>query len=163
MSPSTSSSPADRLIGIPQKGGLRQPRCNPRSLGPSSGKQALPPGSPLPSLLPQELQKRVDLSTIAVDDRGELLALGDAHADILDDHVDDLRAASGIGQDPIDLGRWAVFRADDFAGDQRVLALGSESKSPTDFLWHRMWHFCVMLVFKLFRHSILLRKFSKRI
>src|SRR5262249_56094833 len=62
---------------------------------------------PLARLLAQQLQQRLDLAVVALDDRGEFLALGHRHRDALDDDVDDLVALAALADAPVDLDRRA--------------------------------------------------------
>ena len=74
---------------------------------------------------PQGCQQSLDLAAAALDDRGELGALGDRHAHALDDHVDDaLGAARGANQ-PVDLNRRPARNQDQALDDDDVPLAGA--------------------------------------
>src|SRR6185437_127688 len=77
----------------------------------------------LAGLLAQELEESVDLAAVALDHRGEFLALGHRHADALDDDVGDLEALGGLVDAPIDLDRRSAARPRDDALHHRALAV----------------------------------------
>src|SRR6185312_15757461 len=74
-------------------------------------------GSALLRLGPQQLEQRFDITAVALDDGAELLALGDGHADALDDEIDDLEPVGGGGDAPVDLHSGTAAAAH-LAGDE---------------------------------------------
>src|SRR5262249_26267571 len=69
----------------------------------------------------QFLDKRVDRAATALDDRAELITLGDAHADALHRDIDDLVVAVTVTYAPIDADRRPA-RPQDLAADDRIAA-----------------------------------------
>jgi hypothetical protein len=64
----------------------------------------------LPSPLSQQLEERIELTPIALDDRGEFLSVRHRHADVIDDDVDDPEALVSLGNAPFDLERRGAKR-----------------------------------------------------
>src|SRR5260221_6806518 len=93
----------------------RQRRFRPYCLD-SQGRRAIVPGAALAAgglallldALAHGREQTVDLAAVALDHRAELLLLGQAHADALDDDVDDLELALRLEHAPVDLDGLAV-------------------------------------------------------
>ena len=71
----------------------------------------------LAELLADRTQQGVDAVAVLVEERGVVVALGDAQRGALGNHVDDLRIGRGVGHHPLDVdGR--VVRPFDDGGNQ---------------------------------------------
>ena len=77
--------------------------------------------APAGDLLPELYQQRPDLPAVALDHRGEFIALRHLHADPADIHIGDLQSAAAVDQKPIDLDRLAAG-ARDLAGNRDLVA-----------------------------------------
>src|SRR5579862_7161128 len=74
-------------------------------------------------------EQAVDLAAVALDHRAELLLLRHAHADALDDHVDDLQPVRLLEHAPVDLdGLRAGLRLGHVGGDERAVAVGARAR-----------------------------------
>src|SRR5689334_11568953 len=82
-------------------------------------------GEPLPELR----QQRIDAAAIALDHRGEFVALGHLHADPADIDVGDLECPAAIGEIPVDQNPSGIG-AVDLAGDDDLIAGRSATENP---------------------------------
>src|SRR5204863_2342001 len=79
--------------------------------------------------LPELRQQRIDAPAIALDHRGEFVALSHLHADAADIDVGDLGRAAAVGQIPVDHDP-AAIRAVDLARDDGFVAGRPAAENP---------------------------------
>src|SRR5260370_252950 len=83
----------------------------------------------LRQLLSHHRQQRVGAPAVALDDRGDLVALADLHAGAIDLDVGHQELPAAVGDMPGQLDRVAVL-ALDLAGDDRLLAILAAARVP---------------------------------
>src|SRR4029077_18966271 len=76
-------------------------------------------------LFPHHSDQIVHLTAVALDDGGEFGALGDRHADTLDDDIIDLVTVDVVNQSPVNSEGRCAARADHVGGDDYPVAIAS--------------------------------------
>src|SRR5580658_6008584 len=71
----------------------------------------------------QHIDQPLNIAAVLRDDRCELVALGNRHAETLGRHVDDLVCRALESHPPVDVDRRAATRANDLRGDHRSSAV----------------------------------------